>query len=206
MDSRRAPDPWFIELIVVEGRTDGAGRRALSRDVARGLLLRLRRGAYVERLGFEAMTLEQQHVVRARALAAVSQRAIVFSHHTAAVVHGLPVLSARFDRLHTTVSATSEGGQEGVVAHRFDLPEAAVVQVGPLRVTAPSRTVVDVAGAGPFDEGVMIADAALFRGLSRPLLEAAAEAVGPRRAANRIAGVIAFAHPGGESAAESRSR
>ena len=201
-----APDPWLIELIVVRGRTDGAGRRALSRDVVRGLLLRLRRGVYVERSGFEAMTLEQQHVVRARALAAVSHRPVVFSHHSAAVVHGLPILSTRLERLHTTVASPREGGQEGVVAHLFELPAAAVMRVGPLLVTTPARTVVDVAAAGAFEEGVMVADAALFRGMPRTMLEAAVEASGPRRAMNRIVQAVAFAHPGGESAAESRSR
>lgn len=52
----------------------------------------------------------------------------------------------------------------------------------------------------------MAADGALHAGVPRAVLEEAADLVGPRRAAKRIADVIAFADAGAESAAESRSR
>ena len=201
-----APNPWTVELIVVDGRTDGGGRRALSRDVVRGLLLRLRRGVYVERVSFEGMTPEQQHVVRMRALAAVSNRPVVFSHFSAAVVHRVPVLWTRLGRLHTTIAAPREGGQEAVVGHLLPLHAGEVMQVGSLLVTAPARTVIDVAAGAPFDEGVMATDAALRRGMDRSVLEQAIDAAGPRRAGKRMREAVAFGHPGGESAAESRTR
>jgi hypothetical protein len=68
------------------------------------------------------------------------------------------------------------------------------------------RTVVDIAGASPFDEGVMVGDAALRSGVPREDLEQAIVLAGPRRSAVRIRDVVRFAHPGAESAAESGSR
>lgn len=69
-----------------------------------------------------------------------------------------------------------------------------------------ARTVVDIADAASFDDGVVVADGALFAGLSRELLEQAADLAGPRRGIRRVVDVVSFAHPGAESANESRSR
>lgn len=200
-------DPWRLEIIVVrDGSYGGGERRTLSRDVERGLLVRLRRGAYVERTAFEGMTVEQQHVVRLRALDAVAPAPFVYSHWSAAVLHGLPVLRARLLQVHTTVDERRQRGQDGVVAHLFAIADAEVVTIGGLVVTDVGRTVVDLAGASPMEEGVMAADGALHRGVPRSVLEEAADKVGPRRAGRRIRDVLAFADAGAESAAESRSR
>lgn len=200
-------DPWLLEVITVRNGSHDAGeRRSLSRDVERGLLVRLRQGAYVERGAFEAMSPEDQHLVRLRALAAVSDAPPVFSHWSAGVVLRLPVLRHRLGMLHTTVDERRGRGQEGVAGHLFPVTDAERTVIGDLVVTAVARTVVDIAGAAPFDEGVMAADAALRSGVRREALEEAIAAAGPRRAERRIEHVVAFAHPGAESAAESGSR
>ncbi|RIX26382.1 hypothetical protein [Amnibacterium setariae] len=200
-------NPWQLEIIVVrEGSHGGGERRELTRDVGRGLLVRLRQGAYVEREAFAAMTPEDQHLVRMRAFAAVARGPVVFSAFSAAVAHGLPVLRARLASVHTAVGDRRERGQEGVTAHLLPVTAPEVVRIGGILVTSIARTVVDIAGGAPFDEGVMAADAALRLGTVREELEAAHDLVAPRRAARRIREVVAFAHPGGESAAESGSR
>lgn len=200
-------DPWQIEIIAIVGRSHSSTeRRALSRDVERGLLIRLRHGAYVDRQGFESLSPEDQHVVRARAFVAVSAAPVLFSHWTAALLQGLPVMRERLGALHITVEEDDLRHQQGVVTHQFIVTDSEVVRFGEVAATAVGRTVVDVAGASPFEEGVMAADAALAAGVSRVMLEEAAELAGPRRAARRIEQVIAFAHPGAESAGESRMR
>ena len=202
-----APDPWRVEIIVVRGGSYGAAeRRALARDVARGLLLRLRAGAHVEAAAFEALSPEGRHIVRLRAFAAVTDAPPVFSHFSAAVVLGLPVLRTRLGAVHTTVAERRERGQEGVSAHLFPIGDDEIVDRRGLRVTDVTRTVVDIAGAAPFDEGVMAADGALHAGTPRDVLEAGAARVAPRRAERRIGEAVAFAHPGAEGALESRSR
>lgn len=200
-----AVGPWLIELIVVRNSHSGAERRAISRDVARGLLLRLQPRAYVDRVAFEAMTPEDQHIVRMRALAAVSPSAMVFSHVSAAVLHGLPVMRTRLHTLHVTTEDEDQRHRVGQTMHRFLISAEEVVRFGDLFATGVGRTVVDLAGGLPFEEGVMAASGALSDGVPRVLLEEAVEAAGPRRASRRTSDVVGFAHPGAESAGESRT-
>lgn len=200
-------NPWLLEIITVRaGSHTAADRRSLSRDVERGLLVRLRQGAYVERAAFEELSPENQHIVRLRAFAAVSPAPPVFSHWSAGVVLGAPVLRSRLQLVHTTVDERRGRGQEGVSAHLFPVSSAELQWIGELLVTGVPRTVVDIAGAAPFEEGVMAADFALRTGGHRELLEDAIILAGARRAQRRMEEVVAFANPGAESAAESGSR
>ena len=179
-------DPWTVELVVVSrAGMNGGERRGISRDVERGRYHKLRQGVYVDQVewdgaeGWEGR--RQRHIVAMRALDAVSPFRPVFSHWSATVLHGLPEHGHHLDRVHTTVTDGRLRGISGVAAHLFTLGEAEVTSVGPLLVTTPARTVIDVAGASPFRGGVITADAALHRGLPRGVLEAAIELAGPRK-------------------------
>lgn len=200
-------DPWRIEIIaVVGGARTSSERAAISRDAARGRLLRIRPGAYVERIAFESLSPEQQHIVRIRAAAAVAPGPILVSHWSAAVVLGKPVLRSRLGSVHITVAEDDDRHRHGLTAHRFPVADLEVIERRGLFVTSIARTVVDVAGAAPIEEGVMLADAVLRSGVQRAQLEAAIEIAGPRRAVKRIGQVVQFGHPGAESPAESRFR
>lgn len=200
-------DPWRIEILVVRGgsHTDGE-RSALRRDEQRGALTRLAHGAYADRTAFGSLGPEDQHVVRMRAMAAVTDARPVFSHWSAAVLHGLPVLRERLRTVHVSFDAPGSRSGGGVTGHVFPLQQRELVGFQELRATGVGRTVVDVAGAAPFEEGVMAADGALRAGVPRGLLDRAADLAGPRRAGRRIEEVLGFGHPGSESAAESRFR
>jgi hypothetical protein len=202
-------DPWNVPLVTV-GRMDGGERRSLSRDAERGLFHRVRQGVWVDAATWRSATgwegLRARHILAMRAWAAVAPRPPIFSHLSAAVARGLPTVGQRFDRVDVTVQDERERGIQGVSGRLFRLHESEVAQVGDLLVTTVARTVVDVAGLARFDGGVMAADTALYSGLPREMLEAAADLAGPRRASRRIGRVIRFAHPGAESAAESEMR
>lgn len=207
----RRMDAWNIELLVVRhGGYGGGERRAISRDVQRGLLRRIRQGVYVERAPWDAAQGfdgdRERHIVAMRALAAVAPRPPVFSHWSAAVLHGLPFVGPHLDRVHVTVPDERERGIAGVAAHLFALVPEETVEVGSLLATSLPRTVVDVAGASSVSGGLVVADAALAAGLPRELLEQAVDLAGPRRSSARIADVVDLAHPGAESAAESETR
>jgi len=205
-------DPWTVELVVVRGDAwSSSERRSISRDVERGVRTRIRQGVTVLREDWDAgegrVRERNRHVLRARAFDAVSDERPVFSHWTAAVLHGLPVLDVLLDRVHVLGGERDERrGLAGVLTHRFPVRPEETTVLGGLLVTAMSRTVVDVAGGAAFEAGVVAADAALLRGLPREVLEAAVDLAGPRRARARILDVVAFASPGGESAAESTAR
>ena len=147
-------DPWTVELIVVsKAGLDGSARRAVSRDVARGLLHRLRQGVFVERSIWESAQgwegERQRHILAMRAFDAVSPFRPVFSHWSACVLHRYPLHGQHLDRVHTTVSDERLRGIDGVAAHLFPLSESEITTVGPLLVTGPARTVIDVAGGSP---------------------------------------------------------
>lgn len=208
MDPLAEPaDPWLLELVVVrDGSHDGGERRALSRDVERGLLTRVVAGAYVERTGFEALSPEGRHIVVMRAVTATSDRPPVHSHWSAAVLFGLPVLHARLGTVHVTVDRAGSRGRRGVSGHVFPLRPDEVLKIGGLLVTTAPRTVIDVAGSGTFAEGVMVADRTLHDGFARDALERAIDVAGPRNASARMRRVVSFAAPGSDSALESRGR
>ncbi|GAA4753909.1 hypothetical protein GCM10025783_28550 [Amnibacterium soli] len=205
-------DPFAVELTVVRrGSYDAGERRSLSRDVERGLRTRLRQGVTVRTEDWDAgdgwQRERQRHVLLARALDAVSDEPPVFSSWSAAVLHDLPVVDARLDRVHVLGGVRDERrGLDGVLTHAFTIVPRELVSVGGLLVTDVGRTVIDLAGGSAFEAGVAVADAVLLRGLPRSLLEQAVDLAGPRRASRRIQDVVAFAHPGGESVAESCGR
>lgn len=161
-------DPWRIELIAVLHASHSSGeRKSLTLDVERGLLLRLRKGVYVDRAAFEELTPEEQHIVLMRAFAVASPEPVVFSHWSAAVLHGLPVLRHRLRTVHVTTQRPGARGEQGVTGHVFGIIDREVVTFGPLRATGVARTVVDIAGATQLEEGVITADGALQAGVPR---------------------------------------
>lgn len=199
----KSTDAWRVELVLGLWLDD---RRSLRRDVERGLLVRVTRGVYVHAAWWSAAAEDERHVVRARGLALTSREPPVFSHWTAAVLHGLPLLDPRLGRVHITVSEAGVRGHDGVFGHVYALTEGEVVDRDGLRFTSVGRTVVDVTGSGTTEEGIVLADAALAAGLPKELLLAAVDLAGPRKAARRIDRVVDFADGGAKSPLESTSR
>lgn len=198
---------WQLELLVVtKGSHLESERRSLARDVERGVLIRIRLGVYAEREAYLALNPEQRHIVQMRAVVAVSPWPVIFSHSSALVVHGLPARRFRLGKVHVTFTRSGERGREGVAGHVFQITPDELTTIGGLTVTTRARTVVDVAGECPFEEGVAVADAVLAAGMAREELEEAIVIAGPRQAANRIRDVVRMAHPGAESVNESYSR
>jgi hypothetical protein len=199
-------DAWTLELLVVRAAALGLERRSLARDCARGALSRVRPGVYVESGAYGALTPEGRHVVAMRALAAVAPEPPVFSHWSAAVLHGLPVFRQHLTRVHVTVDDAARRGIVAVAPHVAPLDDGDTSVVGGLRVTAMPRTVVDIARTSPFESGVVVADGALHAGLPVGALhEAVIDAAG-RRGWQRAQAVVAFGRADSESVAESRSR
>jgi hypothetical protein len=198
-----------LELVVVRQHwEDSTQLRALGRDVERGSRVRVRRGVYADAGQFAGLAPAERHLVQLRALDSVSAQRPVFSHWSAVVLHGLPFLVDRTAQVHTSVPLAGQRGIRGVHAHLFELGDEDVVERFGLLCTGLARTVVDVAGLAPFDEGVVVADAALRGGLvgSSEALRAAFDRAKPRRAAMRIGSVLDFADARSESPGESLSR
>lgn len=194
---------WNIELIVAR---DDREQRAAARDTDRGILRRVRSGIYVLAEDVSALRTEDKHLLAMRALATAAKRPVLFSHWSAAVAHELPVTGGHLGKAHITVAEAGERYFERAASHVFELHDQEVEEISGLLVTTTGRTVVDIAGAGTFEEGVVVADAALAAGVPREMLEHAVDLAGPRRRWRRIAEVMEFADGGSGSAGESISR
>ena len=118
----------------------GLTRHAIAHRVRTGRLIRLSRGVYaVGHLGLGWS---------AQRLAAVlgCGRAGVLSHADAAV--GARLLEPVPGPIHVTCRSGHRLGPEGVIVHRAALAREDVVHLGPIPMTAPARTLLDLAAAG----------------------------------------------------------
>jgi predicted transcriptional regulator of viral defense system len=151
-------------------RAAGLSRKMVGRLVRTGIVRQPRRGVYVARSiadrKAEADT-AQAEAMRVRAVIARapgSQWAA--SHSSAAVIHGLDLLDAPASEIVTvtqpkSASGGSRSGFPGVHVHTASLPPEHIEPRFGVTVTTVARTVADLARAGSFRAGVVVADSAL---------------------------------------------
>ena len=195
-------------------RAAGYGEDDVRRLVRSGVLVPVRRGAYVER---ERAPDDgaARHALLLRAGLAELGAGAVASHVSAAVLHGLPTWGLPLDRAHVTFDRPSGGRLDARVhVHTAPLHGGDVVMVDGMPATSVARTVVDVARRMPFETAVAVADAAL-RSAGKSEVDIAACHAQLRAATGRAKGwpgvpaarqVLAFADGRSESVGESRSR
>ncbi|MBO1767493.1 hypothetical protein [Allobranchiibius sp. GilTou38] len=185
--------------------TDGDGPADQQSNAAR--LQRVRRGAYVDRDGWEQLSANAQLLLLAHAISASAERGRLFSHCTAARAWGLPTVGKQQSSVEMLVADGRTGRSPGLIRRRTqNLPHG--IELDGLCVTSPARTAVDIARAQSLASGVSVMDSVLTRGLaSHDELRAELRAV-PRGGRGRqlAALALALADIGGESAGESLSR
>ncbi|GAA1854329.1 hypothetical protein [Myceligenerans crystallogenes] len=178
-------------------------RDRLRRSAEAGELVRVRRGAYT---GPASLRPRDLLLLRIRALHRQLRAEHVFSHKSAAALHGLPMwtLPERVD----VIQQYRAGGKSSadIARHRIPLPFDDVVTIAGVPVTNLARTVVDCALALHPMEALVIADAAVRAGLD---VDEAAKLLGVRRNRRGTAAarhVISSADGGAQSVWESRTR
>lgn len=202
----------------MDGRTtkqllaEGMTARGIRAAVSDGSLVRVRRGLYLAQ--------EQPGTPEHRRLLAAAlpllQDAVV-SHQSAAVLHGLHLPDGPGECLHVIQPRRTRGGgqRRGIMhSHVVRLQPADVVLVDGVRVTSRSRTVVDLARSLPFDDAVIVMDAALHDSrhpgrenvAERAALEAAVTRAGRVAGIAQARAVLAVADGRAESPLETRSR
>ncbi|HWR84699.1 MAG TPA: hypothetical protein VN200_01765 [Rhodoglobus sp.] len=184
----------------------GLTHESIRSRVRSGALVRVRRGWYCPGPIWSGLDGRLRHLVLARA---VSQDVAdcVLGGRSAAALWDLPVLGAGPDAV-TLLTAYRGGGRSepGVRRTTTGSVGAPIEIVGGLRTISLPRTVVDIAAAEGFVAGVVAADAALRRGVSRSDLWMALEQRSSRHGARMVAAVIAFVDARAESPGESAAR
>ena len=186
----------------------GIDDRGISRLVGARLLRRIGPGLYAHPEVYGRAAASEQHLLRARAVATRLGDDVVFSHQTAALLHGLPVWGLDLEHVHVTRLDDGRGRhQAGVAHHVSDLGPDEVVEVAGLLVVSPARAVWDVAVAESIESGLVTADAALNAGLvvDDQLLDQAGRHASWRRARHAKT-TLSLTDAGSESPGETRTR
>lgn len=171
-----------------QARECGFSSQLLAHHVRSGRYERVRRGLYRLR-GYPGSSSEE---VRAKWLAVGGDRAVV-SHESALDLHELSDVLP--NAVHLLVSREDRGIKppEGVLIHTTSVPLARedVVSLEGIRVTSPTRSIVDAATAGTQPEQIEAAvSQALARGLTTPRRLRAGIQDSGRRVRELIAGAI----------------
>ncbi|MGY4718741.1 hypothetical protein [Naumannella cuiyingiana] len=189
----------------------GVTHRDLAMMKRGGALSSVRRGAYAEELATDWTSRHRQLIEGT--LPQLRAPAVV-SHESAAVLHGLPLITVLPGQRRTGTDLTKVtvsrprargGGQSSrhLRVHMADVDPRDIVEIGGHRTTSLARTVVDLARQVLPEQGVALVDAALRAGLERAELERICADDGPRPGIGRARRVVEFGQAGAESPGES---
>lgn len=141
----------------------GWSQRGFRWTCSHGQIHRVRRGWYVYSSDWDALQPEARHLLHVIAVGEDARGGSpVFSHLSAAVVHGLPLYRLTPTRAHVTVPLPNKhSSSSDVVRHEAKLNERDIVVRDGIRCTSIERTVFDVARTVPMEPALVVADAAL---------------------------------------------
>ncbi len=157
-------DPAVEAALIVaseHGRV-AAIHSALRTELARGNVVRLRRGLYAHRALWAALSPVQRYQAFVIGVARSSPSVPVLSHASAAVLHGLPRVEAWPPAVHELVDRSGGGrSAPGRRRHALGVDDRDVISRDGLLLTSVARTVVDVAATSSTFSAVAAIDAAL---------------------------------------------
>jgi hypothetical protein len=166
----------------------------------------VRHGAYTERSVWITMDPAGQALMRCHAVRARFGPEVVFSHASAALIHGLEVRHADLTEVHVMRPRVSGRREAGVVHHRWPVADLQPLSVAGFLVTPPARTVVEVAEELGFEAGVVVGDSALRLLIHHDELLATFEPLRDNGGARTAGRVVSFVDGRAENGGESVSR
>jgi predicted transcriptional regulator of viral defense system len=203
-------DEWRLAGIRTTAELLRKGKSAtqIHTMVRRGTLIQVRRGVYARAEMVAELTKRRSgdHLLQTAAALATLGPAVA-SHQSAAIIHGMDLLTRPRVVTLTRPPGGSKSGRPRVRLHFAQLPTEHITVVHGMRVTTAARTVIDLARVLEFRAGVVTADSALRNKLvTKPELESLLAESGRRMNKRRVAEVIAFADGRAESVLESIAR
>lgn len=212
MTNQRLTGPAISPLTREALLAQGTPERSIRTRVDSGAWLRVIPGGYVPREQLSAASEVDRHLALIRLLGPTMSAGSVMSHTSAAALWGLPLWNVDLTRVH----CTREQKSGSCVTRNVHLhgarsaltpAERPVDATRSVAVTSAARTVVDCARMVGFEQGVILADAALHKKLAtREELQAEVLQAGNCKGVSRARKVVEFADGRSESPGESRSR
>lgn len=142
-------------IIVRDLRMRGDDRRFVSPRP----LTRVRRGVHVDSAEWAESDREVRHMLRIDAVAATRRTKPVFSHVSAAILWGIPVVGPHLNLVHLAACGRSLArSKNGVVWHHEPVADEEIVELDGRFVTSYLRTLTDCARMLPFAAGVAALD------------------------------------------------
>lgn len=186
----------------------GYGDRFIRQALRAKLLVRVRHGAYCFLDTWHAATVEQQHLIRARAVLRSLGDRVTLSHTSALLAHGIAVWGADLTNVHVTRLDGASGRQEGDVTHHEGvLRDGDVIEKGGMLTTTGARAVVEAGTVLSVESGMVSMDSALHLQLATPEeLDAELAFMGRWPFTQHLQLVRRLADGRAESPGESRSR
>jgi hypothetical protein len=199
-------------LILFDRVRDVVGdSRALRRDADRGILVALRRGAFVRREYWETSSPRERHILRARAAIAACRQPAALAGVSAAAVWGMPI-AENWPTEVTILDQWRGGGRSepGVRKTAAGFETATIEVVSGLAVTSLARTALDVARVHSFSNAIGSLDWALWRkrdnSIDKSDLVAELARLAPRFGARHLEGCVTFSTDLSDSFGESKAR
>ena len=194
-------------LILARDAAPLGQQRIIERAAMRGELVRLVQGAYIRSTHWNSLDEGGRHRMRVHATIAMMRTPLTVSHLSAIAFLEVPIFGTFPERVHA-LRADAAGGRStrAVVRHTTSvIPDR--VNVEGVVITAPSRTVVDVARSASLANAVTVADAALKMGLiTRSDLQLQHELLGSGRGCRQGAFITEFADGASANGGESYAR
>jgi hypothetical protein len=159
-----------LDIIVArELRARGEQTRSLEHGVRSGIFVRIRPGVYAVSAEWHPADPRDRHRAAMDALLATSARVPVFSHESAALVHGIPVIGSWPAVPHIIASDSGHRPAVNLVAHRPRHPWL-IEMVGDVMATTRECTAINLAASRSLAAGVAALDHAIATGSSKEAL------------------------------------
>lgn len=127
-----------------DARQAGYDDRAVAREVRSRRWRRIRRGYYSPRDLWEVKSPEERHLALTGAVLDSLGDAVVASHVSGALLHGMAVWGVSLDRVHVTRLDGGQGRIDGdVVHHEGFVDDGEIMEVRGRRVLSPVRCAVE---------------------------------------------------------------
>jgi hypothetical protein len=194
-----------IQIILSRSlRNAGESTRSLESGARTGRFVRIRPGAYAVAGEWSAASPEDRHRAAMDALVATSRRTPIFSHESAALIQGIPVVGQWPVVPHTIAADQGHRGAVLVAAHRPRHPWT-ITEVDGYLTTTPECTAINLAASRGLAAGVAALDRVIASGLTITHLSQTVEAWRPFHGARRVARALSIATGLAETPLESIS-
>lgn len=185
----------------------GVSARELRHLVRSGELVRVGHGAYVDGPALRNASPAQAHVLRARAILSNAPPGVALSHHSAALLWGLPLVGKPPDHVH--LMRIGKGSRRATSRYTIHgrAPGARFTSQDGLRVVEPSYAWCGVARTMGLEQAVVAGDGALHHDLmTLPRAEQAVRSASGAPGHGVAAAALSLLDGRSESAGESRCR